>query len=285
MRRGTKGAAVFTTSDLSPDFFCSNGYASSSEVQAPFISPSGRCYYRVSESEADCSAAYAGRSRICLCSSPCLEGYYGTSSQCRRCPRRSTSAAGKSFVTSCICENDSYLVADLTKPYGYVAVCYCDAYTDTHPYIFVSHVHTPNQFRTYTYTDSYILHTFWHAGARDFVSNVQCLCNPLRAAPTYQTANVRQAFISQMVWLSVLRALPEPQAQLVAPVRTPANVKQDTTSRQLNSTSVASSAQTRPIVPRVALVFNSVYATRVSVSPQTATTDVLLHQTTFANQK
>ena len=120
MRRATKGAAVFTTSDLSPDFFCSNGYAPSSEVQAPFISPSGRCYHRASESEADCSAAYAGRSRICLCSSPCLAGYYGTSSQCRRCPRRSTSAVGKSFVTSCICEDGFYLVTDETKPYGYV---------------------------------------------------------------------------------------------------------------------------------------------------------------------
>ena len=254
-RRATKGAVVFTTSDLSPDFFCSNGYVSSSEVQAPFISPSGRCYYRASESEADCSAAYAGRSRICLCSSPCLAGYYGTSSsQCRRCPRRSTSEAGKSFVTSCICENGFYLVADFTKPYGYhtrsVTLCYFDAYTDTHPYIGVSHVHTPHQFHTHTDTHSYILHAFLHAGARDFVRNVQCLCSPFRAAPTCQTANARQAFISQMVSLSALRALQEPQAQLVAPVRTPANVKQDITSRQLNSTSVASSAQTRPIAPR-----------------------------------
>ena len=136
------------------------------------------------------------------------------------------------------------------------AVYYCDAYTDTHPYIFVSHVHTPNQFHTYTDTDSYILHTFFHAGAQDFVSNVQCLCNPCRAAPTYQTANARQVFTSQMVCLSAWSALPEPQAQLVAPVRTPANVKQDISRRQINSTSVASSAQTRPIAPRVALAFN-----------------------------
>ncbi len=141
-------------------------------------------------------------------------------------------------------------MTDETKPYGYVTVCYCDAYTDTHPYIFVSHVHTPNQFHTYTDTYSYILHAVLHAGALDFVSNVQCICNPFRAAPTYQTANARQAFISQMVCLSALRALPEPQAQLVAPVRTPANVKQDITRRQLNSTSVASSAQTRAIAPR-----------------------------------
>jgi hypothetical protein len=111
---------VFPTSDLSPDSFCSNGYALSSEVQAPFISPSGKCYHRASESEDDCSAAYADRSRICLCSSPFLAGYYGTSSQCRRCPRGSTSAAGKSFVTSCICEDGFYLVTDETKPYGYV---------------------------------------------------------------------------------------------------------------------------------------------------------------------
>ena len=142
MRRATKGAAVFTTSDLSPDFFCSNGYAPSSEVQAPFISPSGRCYYRVSESEADCSAAYAGRSRICLCSSPCLAGYYGTSSQCRRCPPRSTSPAGKSFVTSCICEDGFYLVTDETKPYGYVLCAIMMHIRNTHPYVFVSHVHT-----------------------------------------------------------------------------------------------------------------------------------------------
>ena len=100
--------------------FCSNGYAPSSDDDAPYISPSGRCYHRVSDSEADCSASYAGRSRICLCSSPCLEGYYGTSSQCRRCPPRSTSAAGNSFVTSCICEDGFYLVTDLEKPYGYV---------------------------------------------------------------------------------------------------------------------------------------------------------------------
>ena len=105
----------------------------------------------MSESETDCSAAYAGRSRICLCSSPCLAGYYGTSSQCRRCPRRSTSAAGKSFVTSCICEDGFYLVADLTKPYGYVTVCYCDAYTDTHPYILLTN---STHIRTLTHTYS-----------------------------------------------------------------------------------------------------------------------------------
>jgi hypothetical protein len=73
---------------LENSLYLDEGYASSSEVQAPFISPSDRCYHRVSDSEADCSAAYEGRSRICLCSSPCLAGYYGTSSQCRRCPRR-----------------------------------------------------------------------------------------------------------------------------------------------------------------------------------------------------
>ena len=119
---------------------------------------------------------------------------------------------------------------------------------------FVSHVHTPNTFHIYTDTHSYILHAALHTGARDFVSNVQCICNPFRAAPTYQTANARQDFTSQMVCLSAFRALPEPQAQLVAAVRTPANVKQDITRRQLNSTSVASSAQTRVIAPRVALV-------------------------------
>ena len=112
------------------------------------------------------------------------------------------------------------------------------------------------QFHTYTDTHAYILHAVLHAGAGDFVSNVQCICNPLREAPTYQTASARQAYISQMVCLSALGALPEPQAQLVAPVRTPANVKQDITRRQLNSTSVASSAQTRPIAPRVVLAFN-----------------------------
>jgi hypothetical protein len=163
---------------------------------------------------------------------------------------------------------------------------YCDAYTDTHPYIYASHVHAPNQFHTYTDTHSYILHAVFHAGARDFVSNVQCICNPFRAAPIYQTANARQAFTSEMVCLSAWHALPEPEAQLVAPVRTPASsVKQDITRRQLNSTSVASSAQTRVIAPRVALVYNTVHVFRVSVSPQTATADVLLHQATFANQK
>jgi hypothetical protein len=119
-RRAIKGTVLFNTSDLSPAMFCSNGYAPSSDGDAPYISPSGRCYHRVSDSEADCSASYAGRSRICLCSSPCLEGYYGTSSQCRRCPPRSSSAAGNSFVTSCICEDGFYLVTDLAKPYGYV---------------------------------------------------------------------------------------------------------------------------------------------------------------------
>jgi hypothetical protein len=129
------------------------------------------------------------RSRICLFSSPCLAGYYGTSSHCRRCPPRSSSETGKSFS-----QVGFYLVADLTKPYGYVGVCYCDAYTDTHPYIYASHVHAPNQFHTYTDTHSYILHTVLHAGARDFVRNVQCISNPFRSAPIYQTANARQAF-------------------------------------------------------------------------------------------
>jgi hypothetical protein len=119
------------------------------------------------------------------------------------------------------------------------------------------------RFHTYTDTHSYILHAVLHAGARDFVNNVQCICNPFRAAPTYQTANARQAFTSQMVCLSVWRVLPEPQAQLVAAVRTPANVKQDITRWQLNSTSVASSVQTQVIAPRVALVFNTVYVCRV----------------------
>ena len=128
--------------------FCSNGYAPSSDGDAPYISPSGRCYHRVSDSEAGCSASYAGRSRICLCSSPCLEGYYGTSSQCRRCPPRSTSAAGNSFVTSCICEDGFYLVTDLAKPYGYVhrVIMKTLEYTGS-SYICILYMHTQHIYR------------------------------------------------------------------------------------------------------------------------------------------
>ena len=87
---------------------------------APFISASGRCYHRTSEASVDCAVSYSGKTRLCMCSAPCQEGYYGMSTQCRRCPPRSWSEAGQSFITSCTCEAGLYMVVDLSIPFGYL---------------------------------------------------------------------------------------------------------------------------------------------------------------------
>jgi len=82
------GIATFDLSLLSPASHCSNAYAASSDGIAPYISASGRCYFRSSSSVTDCATSYSSKSRMCLCSSPCLEGYYGMLTQCSRCPTR-----------------------------------------------------------------------------------------------------------------------------------------------------------------------------------------------------
>ena len=45
------------------------------------------------------------------------------STQCRRCPPRSWSEAGQSFITSCSCEAGLYLVTNLSIPYGGSGYC------------------------------------------------------------------------------------------------------------------------------------------------------------------
>ena len=108
---------------LSSARFCTNGHAASSDGDAPYISASGRCYHRALEANVDCAVSYSGKTRVCICSLPCREGYYGMSTQCRRCPPRSWSEAGQSFITSCSCEAGLYLVTNLSIPYGGSGYC------------------------------------------------------------------------------------------------------------------------------------------------------------------
>jgi len=129
---------------------------------------------------------------------------------------------------------------------------------------------------------THALNVVLHTGAQDFVRNVRSICTPLRPAPACQTASASRAFILKLECSSASCVLPEPQVHLVAPVRTIVNVQQDITRRHLSSTSVASGAPARAIVPRVALPLRSAYAPRASVSPEIAIPDVLLHPMTFA---
>jgi hypothetical protein len=86
-------SASMNVSGVLPSHFCTNGHAASPDPEVPSISASGRCYYRDSSAyQTDCSASYAGKKRLCICSSPCHAGYYGTSGMCRKCPPRSLTA-------------------------------------------------------------------------------------------------------------------------------------------------------------------------------------------------
>lgn len=113
-------------SGVLPSQFCTNGYAASPDPEVPSISASGRCYYRDSTgAQADCSKVYAGKKRLCSCSSPCHAGYYGTSGMCRKCPARSMTAGGggMSIITDCKCAAGMFLVANLSIPFGGSGYC------------------------------------------------------------------------------------------------------------------------------------------------------------------
>ena len=119
-------SASMNVSGVLPSHFCTNGYAASSDPEVPGISASGRCYYRDSSAyQTDCSASYAGKKRLCICSSPCHAGYYGTSGMCRKCPPRSLTAegVGMSSVTDCKCVAGTFLVANLSVPFGGSGYC------------------------------------------------------------------------------------------------------------------------------------------------------------------
>eukprot|EP00960_Hanusia_phi_P067465 766638-Hanusia_phi.AAC.3 len=94
---------------------------------APYVAAEG-CFFRSSQTKSSCDASFHGTSRLCVCSAPCLENFYGRdctclvlmsdaaalagqADECFRCPFFSHSQPGSSSVRDCSCEQGSIAAA------------------------------------------------------------------------------------------------------------------------------------------------------------------------------
>ncbi|EKX38135.1 hypothetical protein GUITHDRAFT_115688 [Guillardia theta CCMP2712] len=70
---------------------------------APFVSAS-ECFFPAKGYHSTCDASFNGASRVCVCSAPCLENFYGHADACIRCPFYSLSPPGSSSIHDCSCD-------------------------------------------------------------------------------------------------------------------------------------------------------------------------------------
>ena len=93
----------------------SAGMRTSYETFAPYVSASSTCYSQVSRipgsDTCDETPTLAGTHRLCACAAPCTENYYGTGSNCTRCPSSSVSAPGSTSMSQCSCLPGYYMAA------------------------------------------------------------------------------------------------------------------------------------------------------------------------------
>lgn len=80
--------------------------SSTSEIYAPYITPSdGTCYYNP-RAKSTCAASAADARRICLCR--CPENHFGSAGVCEACPTGSLSPAGSRYASDCLCAPGFY---------------------------------------------------------------------------------------------------------------------------------------------------------------------------------
>jgi hypothetical protein len=90
---------------------CSGGLRSSDLPYAPYISDSNTCYTAEKLQDSTCEAVpNRAHSRLCACSAPCKEDYYGSDGACKKCPPNSRSLSGSTSFQDCICPEGYFML-------------------------------------------------------------------------------------------------------------------------------------------------------------------------------
>ncbi|EKX50295.1 hypothetical protein GUITHDRAFT_104106 [Guillardia theta CCMP2712] len=103
-------------------------------TMSPYVSDLG-CFFRSQVYQSTCDASMFGASRVCVCSAPCLENFYGQADQCFPCPFYSQSQPGSSSIRDCSCDQGLYLYVNSSDapwgPQGSCDSCPANAWSPT----------------------------------------------------------------------------------------------------------------------------------------------------------